>query len=274
VKSWVNGVEGGAVGTLDRGLNYGDGLFETMRLERGAVRHLARHLARLAEGCTRLGLKRLDFEQLRREIDDAARTVADGTLKLVVTRGSGARGYRPAGDELPARILTWAPARESDPAWAIAGVRVRYCQTPATQNSALAGMKHLNRLDCVLARREWSDPETVEGLMRDSHGRIVGGTMTNLFAVRGRTLLTPSIEDCGVRGIMRAVVIDAARGSGISVVEVGLSADDLAQADELFLTNALIGVWPVRLLEARRYAIGATTVRLRETCAAVADPAV
>ena len=271
MKSWINGVESDAVAVLDRGLNYGDGLFETMRLQRGAVMHLGRHLARLAEGCARLGIDRLDLEDLRREIVATAHASADGVLKLIVTRGSGARGYRPAGDEVPTRILSLGPARVVDRARATTGVRVRYCRTPATQNAAIAGMKHLNRLDCVLARREWSDPEIGEGLMLDSHGALVGGTMSNVFAVRDRMLVTPCIEDCGVRGVMRSIVIDAARSAGIVVTERRLTLADLAAADELFLTNALIGIWPVHALEERSYALGPMAARLREMCAAMDD---
>ena len=168
------------------------------------------------------------------------------------------------------RILTCGPARHADPVWALTGVQVCHCRTPATENAALAGMKHLNRLDCVLARREWTDPQVAEGLMHDSRGSIVGGTMTNLFAVRRGSLLTPAIRACGVRGVMRGVVIDAARGVGISVEEGNVSVDDLAVADELFLSNAVVGLWPIRALAERRYIVGRTTLRLRELCAQVA----
>jgi 4-amino-4-deoxychorismate lyase len=264
VSTWINGIAARELSTDDRGLSYGDGLFETMHLERGAVARLERHLKRLTQGCARLGIDCVADKLLREEIEARARTLSDGVLKLVITRGAGPRGYRPTGEERPTWLLSWNTARAADASLASAGVRVRFCRTPATENAAIAGLKHLNRLDCVLARREWSDPEIAEGLMCDSHGSVVGGTMSNLFAVRDRTLMTPRLDRSGVRGVMRSVVIDAARGAGIDVVEQHLTAQDLSVATELFLTNALIGVWPVRALEATSYPVGALTRRLQQ----------
>jgi 4-amino-4-deoxychorismate lyase len=260
---WIDGVVESRLSALDRGLNYGDGLFETMRLVDGAVRHLDRHLARLALGCERLGISHVDFAALNHEIASIARTQDDGALKLIVTRGSGPRGYRPIGTERPTRILSWSPPRLADASAATDGVRVRYCTTPASVNVALAGVKHLNRLDCVLARSEWSDTDIAEGLMRDSQGAIVGGTMSNVFAVRGETIVTPRIDRAGVNGIMRGIVIEAAHGAGLVVEEQVLTAADLAAAHELFLTNALIGIWPVRTLEDRQLKPGPITRHLQ-----------
>jgi 4-amino-4-deoxychorismate lyase len=265
---WIDGVTGSRVSARDRGLNYGDGLFETMRLADHAVRHLDRHLARLAQGCERLGISHVDFAALNHEIASIARTLSDGALKLVVTRGSGPRGYRPAGTERPTRVLAWSPPRVADASASTDGVRVRYCTTPASVNVALAGVKHLNRLDCVLARSEWSDTGIAEGLMRDSHGAIVGGTMSNVFAVRGETIVTPRIDRAGVKGIMRGIVIEAARAAGLVVEEQALTAAHLAAADELFLTNTLIGIWPIRALEDRHLDPGPITRRLQDVCRA------
>lgn len=265
---WIDGVVESRMSALDRGLNYGDGLFETMRLLDRAVRYLDRHLARLAQGCERLGISRVDFAALNHEIASIARTLDDGALKLIVTRGSGPRGYRPAGTERPTRVLAWSPPRVADASAGTDGVRVRYCSTPASVNVALAGVKHLNRLDCVLARSEWSDADIAEGLMRDSQGAIVGGTMSNVFAVRGETIVTPRIDRAGVKGIMRGIVIEAAHGAGLVVEEQVLTAAHLAAAHELFLTNALIGIWPVRALENRQLKPGPVTRRLQHMCSA------
>lgn len=262
--TWVNGKAGSTTSVLDRGLNYGDGLFETMRLVDGAVRHLDRHLERLLAGCRSLGMPAIDERPLRREIDTIARAQADGALKLVVTRGVGQRGYRAAGAELPVRILSWSPVRPADEAASKAGVRLRVCVTRASENAALAGLKHLNRLDNVLARSEWSDPEVAEGLMLDSRDRVVGGTMSNVFAVRSQILRTPRIERAGVRGVMRTLVVDAARDLGIAIEECELSTADIAAADEIFLTNAIIGLWPVRQFELRALPVGPVTLRLQD----------
>ena len=256
---WINGVEAGHISGDDRGLSYGDGLFETMRLQLGGIAHLDRHLARFRAGCERLQLRRVDLTQIAQDIAAVAATKREGVLKLIVTRGSGPRGYRPSGAEIPTRIITWQASRPGDGAAAAAGVRVRYCKTLVTENATLAGVKHLNRLDSVLARSEWADPEIAEGFMSDSRGCIAGGTMSNVFAVRDRVLLTPPIDRCGVRGIMRGLVLDAARAAGITALEQNLTSADLAAAGELFVTNAVLGIWPVRALEERNYPIGTMT---------------
>jgi 4-amino-4-deoxychorismate lyase len=127
----------------------------------------------------------------------------------------------------------------------------------------LAGIKHLNRLEQVLARSEWDDPEIAEGLMLDTEGRVVEGTMSNLFLVRDRTLLTPDLSCCGVAGIMRGLVLDLARELGIRVVECALVPADLEVVDALFVTNSLIGLCPVQELDGRSYAVDAIPETLR-----------
>ncbi len=260
---WINGSPTLDLSPSDRGLNYADGLFETMCIRGRAVPHVDRHIDRLSEGCRRLGIDGVDVAILRREIAARAAAQGDGTLKLIITRGVGPRGYRPVVTGAPTRILVVSEVRATDESTAT-GVRIRYCRTPASENAALAGLKHLGRLDSVLARGEWSDADIAEGLLRDSRGLIVGGTMTNLFAVRGGELMTPRIDHAGVRGVMRGVVMDAARGAGLAVTEAPLKASDLIAADELFLTNALIGVWPVRELDGHAYAVGPVTRRAQQ----------
>jgi 4-amino-4-deoxychorismate lyase len=263
MNTWINGVEAQQVSADDRGVSYGDGLFETMRLSKGVVAHFDRHLARLRTGCERLAMHRVDLTRIAADVAAVAATRADGVLKLIVTRGSGPRGYRPSGMENPTWIITWHTSRPDDGAAKVAGVRARYCTTPVNENAALAGLKTLNRLDSVLARSEWTDPEIVEGLMSDSRGCVVGGTMSNVFAVRNLTLLTPVLDRCGVNGIMRSLVIESARTAGFATEERTLTRADLAAADELFLTNAVIGVWPVRALESRDYPVGSTARALQ-----------
>ncbi len=129
-------------------------------------------------------------------------------------------------------------------------------------NPGLAGVKHLNRLEQVLARAEWDDPSIVEGLMRDADGHVVEGTMSNLFAVLDGVLLTPELSLCGVRGIMREIVLETAARCGLAPVERKIPTEALLRADEVFLTNSLIGVWPVRRFESEEFPVGDVTRRL------------
>jgi len=249
----INGQLRDTIPVGDRGLQYGDGLFETLAVVAGRPCLWERHLARLAAGCRRLGITPLNRGRLAAEAQVLTAGQAHGVLKILVTRGSGGRGYRPPQGAEPTRVLSFHPMPDYPTDWWRSGVRVRLCQTRLGTNPGLAGIKHLNRLEQVLARAEWDAPEIAEGLMRDVDGRWVEGTRTNLFLVREDGLLTPALGRCGIAGVMRGLVLERARDRGLRTLEADVGAADLAGARGLFLTNSLIGIWPVRKLEGRRY---------------------
>jgi 4-amino-4-deoxychorismate lyase len=249
----VDGCEDTRVSVADRGLHYGDGLFETILIRDGMPCLWERHLARLAIGADRLGLPQPSRSLLREEAARICAGLDDGLLKLIVTRGVGGRGYRPPASPHPRRILlSYASPPDADPL-AHGGVAIRYCETPASVNPRLAGIKHLNRLDAVLARQEWDDPEIAEGLMCDDAGAVVGGTMTNLFVWDGVALATPSVVRSGLAGTVRSVALEAAARAGIACVERTVTRRMIEEAVGLFLTNARIGVWPVVRLAERGF---------------------
>ncbi|MDE2305601.1 MAG: aminodeoxychorismate lyase [Gammaproteobacteria bacterium] len=239
---WINGRVARRIDWRDRGLHYGDGVFETMRIRRGELRLLDLHLERLYASCARLAIQAPPEADLRRELVGASRRRREGVLKLIVTRGPGARGYRPSGHERATRLLALAPL----PTFA-RGVplALRICRTRLGCNPALAGMKTLNRLESVLARAEWSDPRIGEGLMLDHEDRVVCGTMSNVFIRRANLLLTPPVDRCGVAGVMRRFVLERAASLGLRATESPLRFADLQSADEVFMTNALRGPMPV-----------------------------
>jgi 4-amino-4-deoxychorismate lyase len=148
-----------------------------------------------------------------------------------------------------------------------AGVTTRICETPLGCNPRLAGIKHLNRLEQVLARSEWEDPAIQEGIMLDSDGHIIEGTMSNLFLISNNMLYTPDLSRCGVTGVMREVVIELANSLGISVKSITMHRSMLEEGDELFLTNSLIGIWPVVRCDDKVYALGAVTSLLQQSLA-------
>jgi len=257
----VNGVESSAISVDDRGLQYGDGLFETMSAQDGRVRHFERHMERLAEGGRRLGLPVPDPNLVAAECERALVGLGAGSVKLMVTRGPGPRSYRPPADPAVTRIVvSSAPKPRNDPE---EGIVVRLCDTPLGLNPRLAGIKHLNRLEQVLACAEWDDPAIAEGLMSSVDGRIVCATAANVFLVREGRLLTPAIRDCGVAGVMRGVVLAAAREAGIDNEILDVRLVDFSAADEVFLTNAITGVRPVgEILGLRRYAAPGDVTRI------------
>jgi 4-amino-4-deoxychorismate lyase len=277
LRALVDGEEGRAISPLDRGLAYGDGLFETLAVVDGRPRRLDRHLRRLAEGCRRLGLPTPDLTVLAAEGARLAAGVGAerAVWKLLLTRGVGGRGYRPPVPATATRISLLFPWPDFPAANTEAGVTVRLCTTRLAGNPALAGLKHLNRLEQVLARAEWDDPAVAEGLMADEAGRIVEGTMSNLFWVRDGRLLTPDLARCGVAGIARAVVLEEAAALGCPATVGEVTAAGLQAASEAFLCNSLIGAWPIRRLLAplggemgRDLPVGPLTRRLQAALAA------
>lgn len=266
----VNGLESDSVSVLERGLHYGDGVFETIACRGGRACHLSLHLARLRSGCTRLGIPFGRCEDLRREIEALAAPAPRAIVKVLVTRGPALeRGYRAAGTEEATRVTLRYRWPEEDPAAAHVGVRVRIAALRLAENPLLAGLKHLNRLEQVLARREWSDPAIAEALMFNVSGHLISGVMSNVFLVQGERLRTPRVDRSGVAGIMREVVMREARRSGVALEETLLTADDLKEATEVFLTSSLTGIRPVGALEGRAWTPGPVTRALQERIAAL-----
>jgi 4-amino-4-deoxychorismate lyase len=243
----VNGLPADGVSAVDRGLQYGDGLFETIAVIDGRPQHWSHHWRRLVAGCQRLGLPVPDQASIENEIAGLV-TGDTRVLKLIVTRGRGGRGYRPPAASVPTRILSVHPCPDYPPAWRATGVTVRLCNLRLGRNPALAGVKHLNRLEQVMARHEWDDPGIAEGLMFDSGGLLIEGTMSNAFLVRDGRVCTPALDQAGVAGVMREIILETCPKLGIPA-EVGeFDLEFLLNADEVFLSNSVIGLWPVRAL--------------------------
>jgi 4-amino-4-deoxychorismate lyase len=260
----VNGHAATEVSVLERGLHYGDGLFETIACVGGRPRFVRRHLRRLAAGCARLGIEPGDLPALAQEVEALAAGVPRAIIKVLLSRGPAlARGYGVTGHEKPTRITLRYPWPEEDPLLAQRGVRVRIATMRLGENPALAGLKHCNRLEQLLARREWSDPGIAEALMFSSSGALVSGTMSNVFLVEDGKLLTPRVDRCGVAGVMRELVLATATAGGLSAHECRLEAQDLSRAREVFLTSALIGIRPVRELDGVSLAGGPVTQELQ-----------
>lgn len=268
--SWVDGVPADTLAVKNRGLAYGDGLFETIAVKAGQPLLLARHLQRLLLGCQRLAIS-LDACLVEAELAACAAQLGDGVLKLIVTRGDSQRGY--AADPLaPARRLVQGnPPAAYPAAHAEHGVQLFDCATRLAEQPLLAGLKHLNRLEQVLARAEWSSPDFAEGLMRDVSGRLVEGVYSNLFLVRDGQLLTADLARCGVAGVMRAELLARAAALGIAVQVRDLWPEDLQQADEVFVCNSVYGIWPVRAFASLSWPPGPLTRKLQSIARALLD---
>ncbi len=251
----VNGEVEGRIAVSDRGLQYGDGLFETIALRDGKLAFWSRHMARLLKGCQRLAMVAPDPDLLAQEASQLCAQQRDGVVKIVITRHSDRRGYQAPVPSRCNRIVTLHPWPDYPADFSLQGVNARICQTRLGTNPALAGLKHLNRLEQVLARQEWSDPQITEGIMLDGHGNAIEGVMSNLFLLRDGQLWTPDLSNCGVAGIMREVVIEIAEHLDIPVKKGVIPEAKLYRAEALFLTNAIAGIWPVRRLGEYRFNI-------------------
>ncbi len=260
----VNGMESDSISTDDRGLNYGDGLFETMAVKEGAPVCWDRHISRLHAGCRRLRIPCPPGALLRKEATRLCAGLELGVVKIVVTRGATGRGYRMPDAATPSRILSVHPWPDFPASRGTKGVAVAVCQTRLGLNPGLAGVKHLNRLEQVLARSEWDETRFAEGLMLDMAGRVVEGTMSNLFLVSSDRLLTPDLADAGVAGIMRDLVIQEALGLDAAVTVAPVSMEDVNHAEELFLSNSLFGIWPINSVDGTSYRVGPVALRLRQ----------
>lgn len=256
----VNGKPGSSVAVSDRGLQYGDGLFETLAVDRGQLLCLDRHLARLESGCHSLEIPLPEKGALRSDLNAVTKGVSRGVVKIILTRGVSARGYRATASPTPTRIVSshpWPPFPHENRA---EGIALRVCRTRLSINLRLAGLKHLNRLEQVLAVNEIDDPKVSEGLMLDSEGAVVEGTMSNLFYLQGGRLMTPDLSRCGVHGIIRAEVLDWARrhmDTPVGQSRVGL--ETLLKSEECFVCNSLIGIWPVRSIDGCEIPLGPVT---------------
>lgn len=265
----INGEYAETVSVFDRGLHYGDGLFETMAVRNGKIHLWDAHWERLTLGCEKLSINLPNKEIFDNEIALLIKNKSDNQdqyiVKLIVTRGIGERGYRYAEKQNITRILACHSWPNYPDSFQSKGVAVRYCETILSKNSKLAGLKHLNRLEQVLARNEWDSDEFQEGLMLTDDGHVVDGTMSNVFAIKENMIFTPELSLCGVTGVMRKTVIQIAKKLGLPVYEKTFTKSELEQADELFLTNSLFGIWPVSVMAKTRFTkVGDITKQLQD----------
>ncbi len=251
----INGEAKSTISVLDRGLQYGDGLYETMAVRYGDIPLWESHWQRLLLGCEKLSIPYPEKELLEKEIQLICKEKKEKlfVLKLIITRGEGNRGYYFTADQAISRIISYHSWPDYPDQYQDEGVVVRYCDTTLSENPRLAGIKHLNRLEQVLARNEWDTDDFQEGLMLTQQGHVIDGTMSNIFAVKDNKLFTPGLSKSGVAGVMRKTIIELAKNSGIPVYEKDFTKSEVELADELFLSNSLFGIWPIRIIAKTRY---------------------
>lgn len=250
VRIFIGAIQVDGIPANDRGLAYGDGLFETMRVHRGGMPWWDAHWKRLEQGAQRLRMRLPDRALVETQAAELFADTGNGVLKLIVTRGSGGRGYAPPTDPAPTWLLSRHPLPPTPRA---GGLVLRWCDTRLALQPALAGLKHCNRLEQVLARGEWDDPAALhrdadEGLLCSTDDDVVCATAANLFVLRDNRWCTPQIDRCGVAGICRDWML---RQTG--AVQTRLSVTDVETAEALVLCNAVRGILGVARLGDRAW---------------------
>ncbi len=247
----INGRHTDSIAVADRGFAYGDGVFETIAVRDNVPRSWSGHYARLVRGCNVLNISPPSEASLLRDIGQLP-DYDKGVIKIIVTRGPGARGYTPSNDATPTRVVQLTPWPAHLDGAVQRGAHVMICQTRVAESAQLVGIKHLSRLAQVLAAQEVHQAACDEGLMQDDDGHVVTGTRTNLFIIKDSKLCTPPLARAGVHGVMRAALMQAIKAKkatiALNLVQRELTLDDVFDAEEIFLTNSLVGVWPVATL--------------------------
>lgn len=244
----VNGLPAETVDALDRGLAYGDGVFRTLRTRAGQPLWWRDQYAKLAADCAALALACPDEAGLRAEVCRVA-AAGEGVAKIMLTRGAGARGYAPPQHPACTRIVLSAALPPHAQPDSPTGITARWCALRLARQPRLAGIKHLNRLENVLARAEWGDPEIFEGLLCDDSGAVIGGVTSNLLIAKAGELFTPDLSQSGVAGVARARLLRALARRGIPAHIARLSPDAILAADEVMICNSIIGVRRVARLD-------------------------
>lgn len=262
--TWIDGVEGNAVPADDRGLQYGDGIFETILVRKGVPRFLEFHRERMRRGLTQLGIQFPAVEELDAEIARLSMMAPPlAILKIIITRGTARRGYAPPAQVVARRIVSLWPTRPLPGDVIASGAILNVARLRVPQPSPFAGLKHLNRLENVMAAAEAPVGAGFEALMLDTSERVVSATASNVFLVKDDALLTPRVDRVGVNGVMRQVVLREAPRLGVAAREQDLCLDDVASADAMFITNARIGVVPVQRVREHVFGMSEFVKRLR-----------
>ena len=248
----VNGAPGNTINAADRGLAYGDGVFRTLRMRAGRPVSWERQYAKLQQDCSALNISCPPALVLSGELQQLGKTQTEGVAKIIITRGVSARGYAPAAQSEATRILSVTPYTAYPAEYAKQGIRMHVCEVRLGHQPMLAGIKHLNRLENVLAASEWQEQDMPEGLLSDLSGNVICGTRSNLFMSRGDILYTPELSRCGVAGVQRDRVMDWSRQHDVTCKVADFGMEELMQADEIFLVNSVFGLWPVRELAGYR----------------------
>lgn len=247
----VNGQFNQSISPFDRGFAYGDGVFRTLKMRNGLPENWPQHYQKLVADCAAIRIVCPNADLLIDDINKLFAPTDHGVAKIIITRGEGARGYSLPSITAPLRVVTKSAMPDYPESRFLNGVDLHLCETRLAPQLKLAGIKHLNRLENIMARMEWSDPALVDGVLLDVHGYVIECTSANIFARYGQVLKTPSLHDCGVAGVTRQRILALAHTLSLQVAVETISLNQLLLADEIIICSSLYGAWQVRSIQGK-----------------------
>ena len=250
----VNGSFNNFISPLDRGFAYGDGVFRTIKMQGGLPEHWPQHYQKLVADCAAINIVCPSAELLMSDLSQLfLGDVENGDLyavaKIIITRGEGNRGYTPPAITAPIRVVLKSAMPNYPEERFDQGVNLTVCETRLAAQPKLAGIKSLNRLENVLARMEWASADIAEGIMLDMQDNVIECTAANIFARFGDTLITPSLQQCGIAGITRQRIIELAGTLKLKTSIEIFDLEKLLAADEVIICSSLYGAWQVKTVQ-------------------------
>lgn len=246
----INGSFDQTISVFDRGFSYGDGVFRTMKVRNGLPVSWPFHYQKLVADCAVIGIVCPSAELLMSDLqklfeNELFSEDLTQVAKIIITRGEGERGYAPPTITVPTRVVMKSGLPHYAKSNYDKGVQLHVCDLRLAAQPKLAGIKHLNRLENVLARMEWREDAIFDGLLLDQAGNVIECTMSNVFARFGTELVTPDLSQCGVSGITRQRILGLGSVLGLDLVVRALNLEQLLQADEIIICNSLFGAFQV-----------------------------
>ena len=245
----INGSFDHTISPFDRGFAYGDGVFRTLVMREGSPENWPLHYQKLVADCAAINIVCPSADLLMSDLQQLFLLDETAVAKIIVTRGEGNRGYTPPAITAPMRVVVKSPMSHYPEVRFADGVNLAVCETRLALQPRLAGIKHLNRLENVLARMEWHSPDIADGIFLDTNDNVIECTAANIFARFGDTLITPSLTQCGVAGVTRQRIIELAHTLALKIVVETLHIEKLLLADEVIICNSLYGAWQVKTIQ-------------------------
>ena len=257
----VNGKISKTIDVRDRSVQYGDGVFETIAVKEKSLKFWKEHYQRLNKGCKVLQIKCPPEIFLKKEINKFLRKTKKEklVLKIIISRGVGGRGYNPPRNTKPTRILgiyDWPnyPLKNFTK-----GIQMNICKTRISDQPTLSEIKHLNKLEQIIARLEWQSKAISESIMLDSNDNVIEGTMSNFFGVKENVFYTSTIKFAGIEGIMRGVILKLLKKNKKKYIIKKITLKEFLKFDEIFMCNSIFGIWPVIKISKKNFSFGKKT---------------